>query len=197
MLALAPHAQRGVTLIEMIIGIVIVAVLLAAGMPNFFTWLQSTQIRNAAEAIQNGLQLARSEAVRRNTSVQFVLTSVAAAGTGSDWSISCVTPVADADGDGVAECPGAGVVPTSIQTRPAAEGSRNAVVAAGQSTFVFSGVGRLTPVPAAAIDIDISNPTGGACATAGPMRCMRVVVSTGGQVRMCDPALAATDPRGC
>jgi hypothetical protein len=30
------------------------------------------------------------------------------------------------------------------------------------------------------------------------MRCMRVVVSTGGQVRMCDPqVLDATDPRVC
>lgn len=198
MLALAPHARRGVTLIELIIGIAIVAVLLAMGMPSFSSWMQSTQIRNAAEAIQNGLQLARSESVRRNTSVQFVLTSVLGGGTASDWSVSCVTPMPDADGDGVADCPGTGMVPTEIQKHPAAEGSRNAVVAADQSTIVFSGVGRLTPVPAAAININISNPKGGACATAaGPMRCLNVIVSTGGQVRMCDPALANTDPRGC
>jgi len=36
----------------------------------------------------------------------------------------------------------------------------------------------------------------GTCATTGPMRCLRGV-STGGQVPMCDAALAGTDPRGC
>jgi type IV fimbrial biogenesis protein FimT len=193
-----------VTLIELIIGIAIVAVLLAAGLPEFSSWLQTTQIRNAAEAIQNGLQLARMEAVRRNTAVQFDLTSVTGGGTGSDWTVSCVTPVADGDGDGIADCPGTGMVPTEIQKRPAAEGSRNAVVAAAPSVIGFNGMGRAVVLtagawvpPAAAITIGITNPTGGACAAAGPMRCLNVIVSAGGQVRMCDPALAAADPRGC
>jgi hypothetical protein len=29
------------------------------------------------------------------------------------------------------------------------------------------------------------------------MRCLRVEVGIGGQVRMCDPSLASTDPKGC
>jgi len=70
-------------------------------------------------------------------------------------------------------------------------------VAATQSVVVFNGLGRVTPVPAGNIDIDISNPSGGACAAAGPMRCLRIRVSTGGQIRMCDPILASTDPQGC
>lgn len=197
MLTLPPHAQWGMTLVELVIGIAILTLLLLLGVPSFATWIQNTQIRTAAEAIQNGLQLSRSEAVRRNTSVQFVLTSVLGGGVGSDWTVSCVTPINDVDGDGVADCPGTGVVPTEIQKRPAAEGSRNAAVAAGQPTIVFNGIGRMT-TPAATTNIVITNPTGGACATAaGPMRCLSVVVSTGGQVRMCDPALASTDPRGC
>lgn len=193
------HSQRGVTLIELAIGLVVLAILLATALPSFSTWIQNSKIRTAAESIQNGLQLAKAEAVRRNTSVQFVLTSVLGGGTGSDWAISCVTPIADLDGDGVADCPGAGVVPTTIQTRTATEGSSNNVaVAAGQSTIGFNGNGRLTPLPAAAINIDITNPAGGACAMAtGPMRCLRIIATTGGQVRMCDPALPGTDPRGC
>ena len=203
MLTRLQRAQRGVTLIELFIGIGIAGILLVLALPNFTAWIQNTQIRNAAEAIQNGLQLARTEAVRRNANVQFALTSVAAGGTASDWTVSCVTPVADTDGDGLAECPGAGVVPTEIQTRPSAEGSRNAVVAAAQTTFVFSSMGRLTPVPGAAIDIAISNPAGGTCAAAGGtglMRCLSVVVSTGGQVRMCDhlfDGAVPPNPRGC
>lgn len=175
-------------MIELTIGITILTVLLLLGAPSFATYIQNTQIRTASEAIQNGLQLARTEAVRRNTSVQFVLTSVLGGGVGSDWAVSCVTPVDDLDGDGVAECPGAGMVTTEIQKRPAAEGSPNAVVAAAQSTIVFNSIGRLT-IPAATINI--TNPTGGACATTTTIgiRCLRVVVSTGGQVRMCDPAI--------
>jgi type IV fimbrial biogenesis protein FimT len=196
MLALPSHAQSGVTLVELSIGMAIVALLLLVGMPSFGTWIQNTEIRNAAEAIQNGLQLSRAEALRRNTSVQLVLTSVLGGGVGSDWTISCVTPIADVDGDGIADCPGTGMVPTEIQKRPATEGSRNAAVAAAQSTVVFNGLGRMT-TPAVAANIVITNPTGGTCATTGPMRCLSVVVSIGGQVRMCDPALASTDPRGC
>ncbi|MFZ4537510.1 GspH/FimT family pseudopilin [Propionivibrio sp.] len=191
------HTHRGVTLIELSVGLAIVAIIMVSGVPSFGKWLQSSQIRTAAEAIQNGLQKTRAEAVQRNTRVKFELTALADGGTGVDWKISCVTPIAD----GVADCPGTGVVPTEIQSRSATEGTRNAVVAVApaQTEFVFNGMGRL--VPAAGIAIDITNPTGGACATltdkTPPMRCMRVVVSTGGQVRMCDPARATPDPQAC
>lgn len=174
---------RGVTLVELVIGLAIVGFLLIAGLPSFAGWLQKAQIRTAAEAIQNGLQLARMEAVRQNTLIQFVL------GTGSAWTVGCVATT--------------GACPAVIQSRPA-EGSSNVVVtpSGGQTSIIFNGMGRLAPVaPAAtplAVDLDIANPTGGSCATSGgPMRCLRVSVSTGGQIRMCDPALASTDPRGC
>jgi type IV fimbrial biogenesis protein FimT len=178
MLIDARSAQHGVTLIELIIGIAIVAILMTLGAPSFRDWIQSSQIRNAAESIQNGLQIARAEAVRQNTFVQFVL-------TGADWQVGCVTP--------------SGTCPANIQSRSSAEGSANAVVTADQATIIFSGMGRVTPVPAADIDIDITNPSGGSCVSAGgQMRCLRIVVSTGGQVRMCDTALALSDyPQGC
>ena len=58
--------QRGFTLVELMIGIAIVGLSLVMAAPSFSSWIQSTQIRTAAEAVQNGLQLARGEAVRRN-----------------------------------------------------------------------------------------------------------------------------------
>lgn len=198
MLTASAHAQRGMTLIELIIGMAIVGLLMVLGLPSFGQWLQNSQIRTAAESIQNGLQLAKAEAVRRNTTVRFSLIDVATAScalstTGINWVISRDDPsgmcdVAASDTN----------APRIIQTRSAAEGTGNVVVAAGQSAIVFNGMGRVIPVPGAAITIGISNPTGGTCATSGgSMRCLNVVVSTGGQVRMCDPALASTDPRGC
>lgn len=177
---LNPHpAHHGFTLIELAIGMVIVSILLAFAAPSFSNWIQSAQIRTAAEAMLNGLQLARAEAVRLNTPVQFVL------GTGSDWTVGCVTATASC--------------PANIQSRSSAEGSSRAAVAADQATIAFNGLGRVTPLPAGDINIDITNPTGGTCAPSGAMRCLRIEVSTGGQIRMCDPALtlSATYPQGC
>jgi len=56
--------QQGVTLIELMVGIAILATLLAMGIPAFTGWIQDTQVRTAAESILNGLQTARAEAVR-------------------------------------------------------------------------------------------------------------------------------------
>jgi len=183
--------QSGVSLIETLIGMAIVVIVLAAGAPSFSTYLQNSQIRNAAESLQNGLSLARAEAARRNTNVQLVL------GTGSAWTVGCTT--ADAS------------CPASIQTRSAAEGSNNAAVTTSQvitstnalaasaaftTALSFNGFGKASTLPPGNSALfDITNPTGGTCASAGgTMRCLRVVVSAGGQIRMCDPKLTATNP---
>jgi type IV fimbrial biogenesis protein FimT len=193
------------TMIELMVGITIVAILFALTAPSFSTWIQNTHIRTGAEALQNGLMLARAEAVRRNTTVRFQLTSTldnscALSTTGTNWVVSQDDPTgacASAIPDPSNTSPPA---PRLIQVRAGAEGSRNALVAADQSTVVYNGLGRVTPVPAGNVNINITNPIGGACladTTPGPMRCLRVVVSPGGQVRMCDPMFASPDPRGC
>jgi len=179
---------RGVSLIEIMIGLVIVALLFAFGLPSFATFMQNTHVRSAAEAMQNGLSLAKAEAVRRNTYVQFVL------GTGSSWTVRCTNVVADSDSDGVAECP------DNIQARSPSEGSSNAAVSTTPTTATtveFNGYGRTT----AASVFDITNPTAGTCvADGGRVRCLRVTVSAAGQIRMCDPALTISrpsDPQAC
>jgi type IV fimbrial biogenesis protein FimT len=188
--------QRGVSLVEILVGLGIVALLSTFAAPAFRTFTQNSHIRNGAEAIQNGLNLARSEAVRRNTPVQFVL------GAGAAWTVGCV--VWDAN------------CPQIIQSRPQAEGSAQAAVATTEvvastnaavgtpvftNTLVFNGLGKERTLPAANNAVfDISNPGGGSCTT---MRCLRVVVTPGGQVRMCDPARvspsppALPDPQAC
>lgn len=190
------------SLIELMVGIAIVAILFSLAAPSFSTWIQGTHIRTAAEAIQNGLMLARGESVRRNSTVRFQLTdtlnnSCALSTSGTNWVVSLDDPTGacnSAASDTTA--------PRIIQSRAGAEGSRNALVAAGQSAVVFNGLGRVTPVPAGNINIDVTNPIGGACVAdtpAGPMHCLRIMVSTGGQVRMCDPAFVFSDtnPQGC
>lgn len=185
--------QRGITLIEISIGLTILAILLALAAPGFGTWLQNSKIRTTAEAINNGLQLARAEAVQRNTQVRFQLTdsissACALSTTNSNWVISLDDP-----SGACANAPSDTVAPRIIQTRPAAEGSTGTVVAADQAAIAFNGLGRQSSLGGAAlttVNINISSASAGT-------RSLRVIVSTGGQTRMCDPALPSTDPQGC
>ena len=175
------RAAAGMTLIELLIGFVIVGVLLALGVPSFSAWLQNLQVRNAAETIFNGLQLARASAVQRNKSVRFTMP-----GPDSSWSVTIVSPSA--------------LESATVQSRNAAEGTLNAVITTTNPTITFDGLGK-TNLPAAAT-IQVTNPTGGACqtsATAGKMRCLNVTVSVGGQVKMCDPypLIVTGDSRKC
>jgi type IV fimbrial biogenesis protein FimT len=199
------HPQRGFSLIELMVGIAVFATLMVLGLPSLTTWMQNSQIRTAADAIQNGLQVARGEAVRRNTTVRFHLTDTAdnacaTSATGTNWVVSLDVPDGACATAAWNEDTTAPPAVRILQMRPSTEGTRNAVVAANQASVIFNGLGRVTPVPAQKITINVSNPTGGTCATIGtpaPMRCLRVEVSTGGQIRLCDPAFASTDPQGC
>ncbi len=175
------RSQQGFTIIELMVAITIIGLALMLGLPSMTAWLQSSQIRTGAESVQSGLQLAKAEAVRRNVNVQLSLTSLAGSGA-PDWTVGCAAAAADC--------------PAEIQKYSAMEGASSARVAAPQSTIAFTGMGRVTP--ATAVAIDITNPNGGACAKDdGPMRCLRIQVSAGGHIKMCDPALPATNPRGC
>lgn len=187
----------GFSLIELMIALAVLGMLLFVGLPNLTTWLQNTHIRTAAEAVQSGLQLTRAEALRRNALVRFQLVTNLTAGcalssSGTSWVVSLANPAGACNVN-----PSDTTAPQIIQKRAGSDGSRNAAVAAtGGSSIVFNGLGR---APGATLtQIDISNPNAGVCQTAGPMRCLRLVVNTGGIVRMCDPAVADnTDPRFC
>lgn len=189
---LSARVNRGFTIVELMIGIALLAILLGIAGPSFATWVQNTQIRTMSEAVQNGLHRARAEAVGRNAPVRFELMTTldntcAPSTTGRNWVVSMDGATANCASTNMADA-AAPVAPRLIQARPSGDGSRNAVVAASQSSIAFNGLGRVTPVPAADITIDITNPAGGTCAgSGGSMRCLRVVVTASGQVRMCDP----------
>lgn len=176
------NRQKGATLIEFMLTFAIMGILVALAVPSFRDWIQNSQVRTASDAITNGLQLARAEAVRRNNPVRFRLPDAAATG----WVVESFDRSAGAW--------------TQVQQRSANEGTTNVVVDASQSTVVFLGTGGVTPTPVAAIQINVTNPSGGDCVTSagsGSIRCLRVTVSAGGQVRMCDPGLAAGSAAAC
>lgn len=168
--------QSGFSLIELMIALVIMTMLLLAGAPSFSAFLQNRKIRNAATAVSDGLGLAKAEAVRRNTNVSFALDGA------SGWVVGCTTPSADGT-----SCP------ASIKTRSSNEGSAD--IATTATNLIFNGYGRVSSLAAGVnATIDVSN-TLGTCETlGGNMRCLRLTVTPGGLIRMCDPKLTVTNP---
>ncbi len=175
MLMTSRHDHSGVTLIELLIGLSLIVILMLMAVPAYQFWIRNVQIRNAAEGVLNGLQLARAEAVRRNALIEIVF-------AGSGWTISTVVGV-----------------PEIIQARSANEGSETATVTmtpAGADRITFNGMGWLRAnngngsLPITRFDV-------ASTMVGTEIRVLRVVVGTGGIMKMCDPAVAAGDPRAC
>jgi len=169
--------QHGFTLIELIIAIAVTAMLVSLAVPSFQIMLANAQIRTATQALYDGLQLARVEAIRRNERVLFTK------GAGSDWEVKVE----------------AGAV--VVQTRSSSEGTRQATVAvtpANATKVSFDSLGRVVAntdasAPITRLDIDVST----SLIAAADSKEQRVTITTGGAVRTCDPNAAAGTGTAC
>lgn len=186
MLSTTGQPQRGLSLIELAITIAILAITLMFGLPAFMDWTQNTQLRTVAESVHSGLQLARAEAVRRNTRIEFKLSDNAGTAGVTGWTVRFANT-------GVA-----------IQSKPDGESSGNVTITpspAGADTVTFDGTGRLpsgttTNANGSAFvtQMDIDS----AALSATNSRDLRIIIGSGGQIRMCDPNVSGTgDPRKC
>lgn len=188
---------KGVTLIELLVGLAIAAILMLLGLPSFQQWAANSRVRGAAEGMLAGLQSARVEAVKRNLTVEFVLTSdqptpamvnsLTTTVTGTNWVIRFM-PSGSATYQFVHGWNGR-----------EGSGSASAIVDYGASTDVvsFNGLGRATPPGGATFSF--SNAGAGTCvADGGSVRCLTIVVDGGGEIRLCDPAVTDSgDTRAC
>jgi prepilin-type N-terminal cleavage/methylation domain-containing protein len=68
-------AQRGFTVVELLVGLTVLAVLIGLGAPAMSSYLQSSKMASVAASYYSGVQMARAEAIRRNVRTEFVLTN--------------------------------------------------------------------------------------------------------------------------
>lgn len=176
---MAHTSHRGFTLIELAVTLAIFAVLTMLAVPSFKAWLLSSQVRNAAESVQNGLQIARAAAIQRNQLTTFTPQTTAPAG----WTVRL------ADG-------------TTVQTWAAAEGAQNTTLTpnddgTNQATqATFNGLGaRVNNSDGSLILTQIS--VAADAANTADVRNLNVVIGASGSIKMCDPHLSAGDPRAC
>lgn len=170
--------HRGFTLIETMIVVAIIGILLIMGLPSLGDYVANSRLRGTAEQIRDGLNTARMEGIRRNTTVNFVPNNTA-------WTV-----VAPAIGATAA-------VTLTARTAMATESKIAAAIVSpvGGTLASFNGSGRLTSGGPFSMTV---TQTGGTCiAAGGTVRCLNINVVAGGSIRMCDPAQASTKPEGC
>lgn len=167
----------GFTAIEMLITISILGILAALAAPSFKNLLINAQIRTAAQGLTDGIQLARAEAIRLNQPVLFTK------GTQSSWTITVVN---------------GGAV---VQSRPHTEGSNVATVAVTPSAatkITFNSLGRVianADASAPITQLNVDAPT--SSISAADSKELRIIVTGGGAVRLCDPNGTAGVGMGC
>jgi type IV fimbrial biogenesis protein FimT len=167
---------RGFTLVELLVVVSLIGLLLAAGGPALGSYISNAKLRTVAEQMRDGLRQARTEAIRRNTPINFV-----PGGTG--WSV--VLPAAGQD------------AAVTLASRTAYANEDTLVATASTTQVAFNGAGRLTTSGPFTVTLTTQAGASGCAAAGGSARCLNVIAVRGGDVRVCDPALATGKPEAC
>jgi type IV fimbrial biogenesis protein FimT len=167
--------SRGFSLVELMVTVAVLAVVLAVGVPSLRTFVENGRIRAAGESWQYGLTLARSEAVRLNMPVAFVV--------GDDgWRVQRTSD---------------DTVLHRASSKDSTRGLDFVVDPEGSNSVTYDSFGRVTANrdgsdPIDQVDIAAANPP-----DSGAYRPLRLQLLSGGVVRLCDPAADTDDPRAC
>ena len=189
--------QHGFTLIELLIAVSLFGLLLALAIPMYTNLISSSQVRNAAEGMLNGVYAAQSAAVGSNNPAQLIVSPGNGTTAGTGWQIQFVNPDNSIPGQRpvppapylLAEsAPQATVTPTPI----------------GATELTFDAFGRIIPNLSVATGLPDGTQTISCIKVTNPSdagaRVLTVVVSNTFQAtasKLCDPAAAPTEPQAC
>lgn len=189
--------QRGFSIIEIMVTVSIIGILMALAAPSAANWIQNTQLRNSADSVLRGIQMARLEALKRNMVIGFELQDP----NTTAWRVCIYDVIGN-------QC---STTQPNIHAKSASEGSPNARLATetvlsavtaplapgvGMPAIVaFDAFGRFAATaPNNIVRVDVRNPA----MDPNFERRLVILLTVGGQVRMCDPLLPkATNPQGC
>lgn len=207
-----PLHQRGVTMIEMLVAIAIMAILLTLAVPSFSTFLINMKQRGAVDNLYSGLHAARAEAIKWNLPTVFAMDPAS-----GNWAVNllysnanpypptaartfdtslCSGGASAATGNWCA--PASGVLPKSscnyTLQKSCGEGTAVTATPSASTSIYFSSRGRQTDVDgndgnAVLVELDIC--------PVGATNTYSISVNQAGQVKKCVRGKSMNDPLYC
>ncbi len=145
----------------------VLALSMTLGLPALSDVIDQSRLRSASADLEHAARMARSEALRRNTTVTLQVLA-------QQWQVR------------------AGTSPNEVILH---QGTLSSRIVASAASIRFSGSGFTTPV-GQRLDLDVAlaaDPLN--CAQSGP--CRRLQVDAGGAARVCDPRKTASQAGAC
>jgi type IV fimbrial biogenesis protein FimT len=179
--------HRGITMIELLVTIAIVAILAALGMPSYQDMVERNRLKQAVEALKSDLQWMRVEAIKQSCNLEASFTN------GANWSYQIYIPPAAAGTSCFVQhenhgCPAAATANCNIRTGNSTE---FAGVSMGTVAFITN------PATMAAFDFRRGeatrdgDPKNGRVEMNSANYDVKVVVAPVGRVRICSIAGSA------
>ena len=196
----------GFTLTELIIGVAIMGLLMAIGVPKMSDWMMATKAGGATEFYLDGFLMARREAVGHNAASRIVLSQNTSNGQ-LDWQVDLCFPTPTAPctaasnnwsdpATPAADDPlGAGgykSVLRSASSLPAVAVIAPSVLPDGSFSVYYTAVGWVDTTVANRTTRLVLTPAAGT-----NIRASAIDITLAGMASRCDPTLAATDSRSC